>query len=455
MTRKTWRYMSSKMAPSFHREPEGEHENVEVQVQRFQELCQEQTEFHIPDASAFSYSFLLQQSRDSTSAAAAAAAASALQQYGPEGAASIMLHDIETKMMQMSMHSHEEDTGITFRAREGGMGLRGREGKDFERREMMEEKMTSVVEESGFGTQTEDHLFFDLDLSEFRPCTSPPSTTEDKNAKPAAPVFSDAVLKYFGMGRKKSTTKPALDFRSVNYDRNLRNIKSKNIDVAMPEDLPKEPKTRDFQFQEGPSYIGYTQKAAGTTEVDSHRATSHPEQHAATSLTSTHSSFTTKTYNRSKSSTGLSAMATAGSSLPKAADYQEQFAKDDSHPVDQCERPQSLSLPLSPTSCAMHLGSTTGLNFQSFLSAVMHKSKSGGSLMGSSSHHHASGKGSEAVTPSGMQPTASSSGSSSSHTGRLLGKKSWKTRSKSQSRASASSTCIWTPQVPHFQHVPC
>lgn len=48
---------------------------------------------------------------------------------------------------------------------------------------------------------------------------------------------------------------------------------------------------------------------------------------------------------------------------------------------------------------------------------------------------------------SGPAPTTTSYAAGiGGHASRIMAKKIWKTRSKSQSRASASSTCIWTPQ---------
>lgn len=87
--------------------------------------------------------------------------------------------------------------------------------------------------------------------------------------------------------------------------------------------------------------------------------------------------------------------------------------------------------PLS--SAALHVAS--GLHLNSLLSAVMYKSKSGVSL--------------SASAPGLTQSTlgTASQKESSGHTSRIMTKKIWKTRSKSQSRATASSTCIWTPQV--------
>ena len=90
---------------------------------------------------------------------------------------------------------------------------------------------------------------------------------------------------------------------------------------------------------------------------------------------------------------------------------------------------------VSPLSSAAH-HVASGLHLNSLLSAVMLKSKSGSSLAASA--------------PGSANPAQCSAGfkeSAGSHASRIMTKKIWKTRSKSQSRATASSTCIWTPQV--------
>ena len=96
-----------------------------------------------------------------------------------------------------------------------------------------------------------------------------------------------------------------------------------------------------------------------------------------------------------------------------------------------------------------HQNVTAGFHLNSLLSAVMHKSKSGGSLaVSASSSSPASSSSCTQDKESGPAPTTTSYAAGiGGHASRIMAKKIWKTRSKSQSRASASSTCIWTPQV--------
>ncbi len=479
MTRKTWRYMSSKMAlasPTSHRldvpKPEShlqvgddtssqmvhhdqetspsprsalrrgrvtsflpplsfeDSEDLDLQANRFQELCDKQTEFHLPDASAFSYSHLLQQSRDS--------AVQRAEQRAEQRAAAL-------QQQQPQIVGHEEQI----------------ERKDAKGFRVEENGATSLPEEDPndrFATQTEDHLFFDLDMSEIRAYLASRTSelAEEKNAKVAAaaapaatPVFSDAVLKYFGMGRKKSTAK-VLDFRSVNYDRNLRNIKSKYVEEA---------KSKDFQSQDGPSFIIFSTGGRKKIEPEKEEVTwdtIDPEGSRYGTYrppTLMLSPSTPQTYKRKKSTAGFHS-----SSNPPSPPKADQLDVDQLLPLaersastgDDINRSYlSLSLPLSPTSSSMYSAGNMGLNFQSFLSAVMHKSKSGGSL-----HHHHAAAIKESTGSGSMSTSATGGGHSNAgtHAGRLLSKKNWKTRSKSQSRASASSTCIWTPQVKLFNN---
>lgn len=475
MTRKTWRYMSSKMAlasptshrldvptPASHLQVEDDvstslqmvhhdtsssprsalrrgrvtsflpplsfedAENLDMQANMFQELCDKQTEFHLPDASAFSYSHLLQQSRDS-----------AVQRAEQRA---------ELRATAIQQQQQPQIVGDEERI----------ERKDAKGLNVEEKGATSLPQEDPndcFATQTEDHLFFDLDMSEIRAYLSSRASelAEEKNAKVAAaaahaatPVFSDAVLKYFGMGRKKSTAK-ALDFRSVNYDRNLRNIKSKYVE---------EVKNKDFQSQEGPSFINFTTGSRKKKEPEKEEVTwdtIDPEGSRYGTYrppTLMLSPSTPQTYKRKKSTAGFHSSSNPPSP-PKAehldVDQLLPLAERSASTGDDINRSYlSLSLPLSPTSSSMYSAGNMGLNFQSFLSAVMHKSKSGGSL-----HHHHAAAIKESTGSGSMSTTATGSGHSNTgtHAGRLLSKKNWKTRSKSQSRASASSTCIWTPQV--------
>ena len=87
----------------------------------------------------------------------------------------------------------------------------------------------------------------------------------------------------------------------------------------------------------------------------------------------------------------------------------------------------------NPQSFSCYSRSQRANLLQYLLPAVMQRSRAGGSS-GTSHHYH----------------QHHTSGSSSS---RLVAKRIWKTRSKSQSRASAATTSTWTPMVSTFYHL--
>ncbi|XP_047112193.1 uncharacterized protein LOC124788950 [Schistocerca piceifrons] len=219
-----------------------------------------------------------------------------------------------------------------------------------------------------------------------------------------SPSVSDTIKRYLRMARKKSVDADKQDrFKRVNYDRNLRNIRPKG-EIGRPGD------------DDG---LG---KGAQT------------EQSWVEAMRELH------VEDVSASEAAAAADAAAGSGAP--SDGSRAPSSRSSFDAGSCSGSGLLSPP-SP-------GRPQGLlaSGHSFLQHLLHGlQQSSSSAPAASAVAGGVGVGGSggAAGPVAMQKSKSSS-SVVHHGSRLVAKKIWRARSKSQSRASALATCTWTPQ---------
>lgn len=222
-----------------------------------------------------------------------------------------------------------------------------------------------------------------------------------------SPSVSDTIKRYLRMARKKSLDADKVDrFKRVNYDRNLRNIKPKG-EITMPGD--------DDGLHKGcqpdESWI------AALKELKLEDISSDPEMSPGGDDFSG------------------SRMTSSRSSLEGAGVSDDAFLSP--LPVNMSGKP-------SPH----HSHSSILSTGQNFLSNLLHGLQ----------HHQQQHQGNEEISgmtqisastaiPVGGAMQKSKSSSSVVHHGSRVAKKIWRARSKSQSRATSSTTSSWTPQV--------
>ncbi|KAG8311070.1 Rho GTPase-activating protein 6 [Homalodisca vitripennis] len=199
-----------------------------------------------------------------------------------------------------------------------------------------------------------------------------------------SPSVGDTIKRYLRMARKKSIDSDKVDrFKRVNYDKNIRNIKPKGEITKIGDD-----DGLDKGIQTDESWIAAL-KELKLEDKPGEISSSAGEDRSSSRVTSSRSSV----------DTGVEDL----SSPPQT-------------PVPPSKSPSGIL--------------STG---QTFLSNLLHHQKSRNTP-------------SVSAVPGVMQKSKSSS--SVVHQGsRLVAKKIWKSRSKSQTRVTASASSVWTPQV--------
>lgn len=219
------------------------------------------------------------------------------------------------------------------------------------------------------------------------------SVTED-----CSPSVGDTILRYLRMARKKSVDGDKADrFKTVNYDRTLRYIKSKPV---IEDDNVKNIQTNE-------SWLKLTNDPHLFEE----------ESGLNTPATITHQQDDLHLFSSDQESSDL-----GFASSSRAASSRSSF--------DAGEL--TIPVPTYPTS-PQSPGAQSPSSGHSFLAQLLH------GLQQAAGNPHMS-------LPTAMQKSKSSS-SVGHHAPRLMAKKIWRTRSKSQSRATPSTTSTWTPQV--------
>lgn len=200
-----------------------------------------------------------------------------------------------------------------------------------------------------------------------------------------SPSVGDTIKRYLRMARKKSIDSDKADrFKRVNYDKNIRNIKAKGEITQIGDD-----DGLDKGCQTDESWIVALRELKLEDKLGE-TSTTPCEEQSSSRITSSRSSV----------DTGVE---------------------------DLSSPPQT---PIPPTKSPSGILSTG----QTFLSNLLHHQKSRNTPSSIS------------TVPGVMQKSKSSS--SVVHQGsRLVAKKIWKSRSKSQNRAVPSATSAWTPQV--------
>ncbi|XP_066997768.2 uncharacterized protein [Anabrus simplex] len=199
-----------------------------------------------------------------------------------------------------------------------------------------------------------------------------------------SPSVSDTIKRYLRMARKKSLDSDKVDrFKRVNYDRNLRNIKAKG-EITKPGD--DDGLNKGAQTDE--SWVDAMKELKISDLTDS-----------------------------------ISRVPSSRSSIDEG---------------DSCG-----SGLLSPTHGVVHHHKGLLSTGQTFLSNLLHGLQQGST----SSTETISGTGASCVpTAAAAMQKSKSSSSVVQHGGRLMAKKLWRARSKSQGRTTASAPCSWTPQ---------
>lgn len=200
-----------------------------------------------------------------------------------------------------------------------------------------------------------------------------------------SPSVGDTIKRYLRMARKKSVDADKIDrFKRVNYDKNIRNIKPKGEITLIGDD-----DGLDKGIQTEESWV-VALKELKIEDKLGEVASPPGEEHSSSRITSSRSSV----------DTGVE---------------------------DLSSPPQTPVPPTKSPSGILQTG-------QTFLSNLLHHQKS------------RNAPSSVSAVPGAMQKSKSSS--SVVHQGsRLVAKKIWKSRSKSQTRATPSATSAWTPQV--------
>ncbi|KAF4531485.1 hypothetical protein B566_EDAN004257 [Ephemera danica] len=215
------------------------------------------------------------------------------------------------------------------------------------------------------------------------------SVTDD-----CSPSVGDTILRYLKMARKKNADGDKADrFKTVNYDRTLRYIKSK---TPIEDENIKNIQTEEswLKLSTDPNlFLEQQEVTLPPQQDDSHLFSSDQES----------------------SDLGFASSSRAASSR-SSFDAGELV----------------ITVPTNPAS-PQSPGSQSPSTGHSFLSQLLH------GLQQAAGNPHMS-------LPTAMQKSKSSS-SVGHHAPRLMAKKIWRTRSKSQSRATPSTTSTWTPQV--------
>ncbi|KAJ8873522.1 hypothetical protein PR048_024340 [Dryococelus australis] len=248
------------------------------------------------------------------------------------------------------------------------------------------EEVMAAIEE--FSKREKEKALEEKEEKEDNELKPPPVVTRRRSSvdhDDVSPSVSDTIKRYLKMARKKSVDADKVDrFKRVNYDRNLRNIKPKG-EISRPGD--------DDGLSKGCQTEETWVAALKELKQDDIGLLSEEDDYQRSRMTSCRSSFDSTTYD------------------------------------------EALLSPPSPVHGKAH---SPGLlsSGQSFLSHLLHGRH----------HHDVSQPGSPVAAGAAMQKSKSSS-SVVHHGSRIVARKIWRTRSKSQSRAVPSVTSTWTPQV--------